>query len=135
MQWKLACKMYLHYYTSMMHCIVPLKCKIISDSIVMFVCLFVSSVMSSISWPWFSPVLQSKQLQINVHRRLFSLHRSIGSTIFPRISVSIRTRPCSYPLDCGTQYILNEKFSLAITITITIFDSYCVSVSLCSSTI
>jgi len=87
-QWNLTCKMYLQYYFHALHCFFSLK---MSNSF--WLECNVSSVMSSFSRTWFSSVLQSKQLQINVHRRLFSLHRFICSTIFPWISHTIWTCP------------------------------------------
>jgi len=83
--------------------------KCISIWIMVFSCLFpnyfwfscIIYMMSSISWAWFSSILQSKQLQVIVHPWTLSLHRFISSTVFQRISVDIWTWPCSYWLHCG----------------------------------
>ena len=75
----------------------------------------VSSALSSSSRPWFSSILQSKQLQDNVHRGLFSLHGPFCSTIFQWISVDIWAWSCSYQINCG-MYISPQTLPFTIAI-------------------
>jgi len=76
-------------------------------------------MMSSISWAWFSSILQPKQLQVIVHPRTLSLHWFICSTVFQRVSVDIWTWPCSYWLHCGLHTQLQRSFLHTSYFTIT----------------